>query len=132
MRISIQGQIYQVINFAHYFDNKNWHCNYPFSPDTSCGGLKADKNSTFLWKFDSAYSHFFLHDETYELLKKMLEIRIFITYEWVSASIGAWVNLQKHFELKRIRAFAAVTITIKRVLNCFHTMIIKRVNEGWL
>lgn len=43
MRISIQGQIYQVINFAHYFDNKNWHRNYPFSPDTSSGGIKAEK-----------------------------------------------------------------------------------------
>lgn len=46
MRISIQGQIYQVINFAHYFDNKNWHCNYPFPPDTSSGRKKAEKTTS--------------------------------------------------------------------------------------
>lgn len=108
MRISIQGQIYQVINFAHYFDKKNWHCNYLFSPDTSSGRIKADKKFTYLKKFVSAQTFFFFHDEAHKLSRKKESLRLtFVTYGLISVNSEACINLQKHFEFKRIRAFHA-------------------------
>lgn len=108
MRISIQGQIYQVINFAHYFDKKNWHCNYLFSPDTSSGRIKADKKFTYLKKFVSAQTFFFFMMRHINCQGKRKVLRLtFVTYGLISVNSEACINLQKHFEFKRIRAFHA-------------------------
>lgn len=84
MRISIQEQIYQVINFAHYFDKKNWHCNYLFSPDTSSGRIKADKKFTYLKKFVSAQTFFFFHDEAHKLSRKKESFETHVCYLWTN------------------------------------------------